>query len=138
MAVPRVVVVDHDAAFLEMMQALLADEGYQASSCLTADTALPLIKRERPDLVLLDTWVETRTAGWELLTRLRLDPDTADIPILVCSSDGQSLRDQIAQLAVQQVELLEKPFHLDALLGQLTSLVGPPQATQSPELLTAH
>ncbi len=69
-----IVVVDDDAAFLTMMQDLLADEGYQVLLCGDGDDAYSLIRRERPDIVILDIRMECRDAGLKILQLMRLNP----------------------------------------------------------------
>jgi DNA-binding response OmpR family regulator len=78
--------------------------------------------------VILDIWMETPEAGWQLLELLRLDPATATLPVLVCSADVVFLRAKEAQLLAEGYGVLVKPFGLDALLARVAALLPPPPA----------
>jgi CheY-like chemotaxis protein len=113
---PLIAVVDDDQPFTDLVCDLLNDEGY-ATLCLyqgvDAHTAL---KARSPALLILDIWMETATAGLDVLTLLRQDPATADIPVILCSARAQVLADNAERFRAQGCIILEKPFELDELV----------------------
>jgi DNA-binding response OmpR family regulator len=113
-----IAVVDNDLPFLNLMQELLTEEGFRVILHHEGDTAYALIRKEQPDLVILDIRLEHPEAGWKVLELIRLDPETTHIPVIVCSADS-SLREKAAMLQDQRCEMLEKPFDLDRLLGTI-------------------
>lgn len=123
MARPRIVVVNDDALFLLLMQEILEEEGYKAIIQHEGKGAYELIKREMPALVVLDIRLEHPDAGWQVLEQVRLDPHTADVPVLVCSADSRFLRGKARQLRERGCEILEKPFRYDELLRFVHLLV---------------
>ena len=120
----RIVVVDNDSTFVYMVEELLEDEGWEVVSCLEGETALDCIKRERPDLVILDIRMETSESGWVVLANLRSDPTTRNIRILICSAAVDDLRTREEWLRDADVAVLPKPFDIDDLVQQVRRLLG--------------
>jgi len=124
MAQPLIAVVNDDTVFLNLMHELLSGEGYRTIICKEGDKVYPLVKQERPALVVLDIRMGSPEAGWTTLELLRLDPDTARIPVIVCSADSFFLRAKEAQLRELNCDILEKPFDLDTLLAKVDAALG--------------
>lgn len=122
----KIVVVNDDAAYIEMVSELLADTGYRTSSCTGSREAYRLVKHERPDLVLLDVHMESPDSGMNVLALLRLDRETADLPVIVCSADATFLRQKRVRLQEYGCEILEKPFRIEDLEELIVSLVNAP------------
>jgi len=74
----------------------------------------------------LDISLDQLGQGWQLLDMLRLDPATAQIPIIICSPDPWLLREQDGLLRTLHCDSLEKPFDLEMLLAKIRAAVGPP------------
>lgn len=123
---PLIAVVDDDTAFLRMMNVLLLQEGYQTLLWLHGAGAYEMIRREQPDLVILDLRMDGSRAGWQTLEQIWQDPRTAGIPVIICSADASFLRDQADRLQGRRCRLLEKPFDLEDLLAKVQAFVGPP------------
>jgi CheY-like chemotaxis protein len=84
---PVIVVLDEDAALLGLLQQLLeVVAGYTVEIGSEAADGYALVKRVRPDLVILELLFAGRPLGWAALERLKADPATARIPVLVCSA----------------------------------------------------
>ncbi len=125
MCSPLIAVVNDEAAFVELLHELLADEGYRVISAFEDDGAYEMIVTQRPDLVILDNRMDTPDSGWRLLELMRLDPVTSRIPAIFCSADKRFLDQKQEQLKAHHTETLEKPFALDDLLSKIRTLVGP-------------
>ncbi len=119
MASARITVVNQDTAFLNLMRDLLSGEGYQTTLVSASDQAYDLIRKDKPDLVILDVGSGQLGDGWTVLNLLRLDPDTASIPIIVASVDTRFLHSKEEQLKAKNCVILEKPFALEELLSQV-------------------
>lgn len=122
---PLIMVMNEDTGYLHMMQMLLGMEGYQTHIQTEGSTAHDAIKRERPDLVILDIRMENPTAGWVVLDMMRLDPATRDLPVIVASGDVRQLREKEERLRQLGCDVMEKPFDLDMLLDRIHQRVGP-------------
>ncbi len=120
-----VIVVNNDSTFLELMEMLLKDEGMEVVSVKTSQSAFAHIEKEHPDLVILDIRLERPEAGWNLLQLIRLNPQTQNIPVIVCSADVRFLREKEQRLEEKGCCILEKPFDLDDLLATIQKALKP-------------
>lgn len=119
MTQPRIAVIDDDAAFLEMIDTMLTDAGYQTLLSSDGRTAYTLIRQHQPNLVILDLRMEHPQAGWIIMHMLRVDPQTAHIPVLMCSGDQEYFKKHAARFREYGCAMLLKPFSVDDLLTQV-------------------
>ncbi len=119
MAGHRIVVADDDLDTLELMDALLTQEGFQPILCSEAEDAYVIVRRTQPDLVILDLQMGSPETGWQILHLLRGDPATAHIPALMYSCHADFLRVRTGVLRRQRCATLEKPFALPDLLATI-------------------
>jgi CheY-like chemotaxis protein len=106
----RVLVVDDDVAIVDLLETALEDEGYQVFATVGA-AALPLARDLQPAVILLDINMPGMD-GIEVSQRLRDDPATAHIPIIVMSAQDR-LRATGPLMPVN--DRLPKPFDLTVL-----------------------
>jgi CheY-like chemotaxis protein len=111
----RIAVVNDDTAFLSLMAEVMRDEGHEVFICRESGGAFAFIKRELPELVFVDIRMEAPDAGWTICELLTLDPETVDIPVIVCSANLEGLRDKQTWLAQHSIGALPKPFDLSDL-----------------------
>lgn len=111
-----IAVVDDDRVYTEMIRDFLDGEGYDTILIRQAATAVETIARAEPALVLLDVRMDVAESGVTILTDLRATPETADLPVIVCTADQQFLRTRAAFLRAQNAAFVAKPFDLDVLL----------------------
>src|SRR6476660_4990029 len=82
---PRhILAINNDADVLKAFRDLLEDEGYRVTTQVYADRNLGGIVELAPDLIILDYMWSSDDGGWSLLQMLRMDPRTAQIPIVLC------------------------------------------------------
>ena len=75
----RILVVDDDPEIVRLLRAYLEQSGYQALCAYDGESALHIIRRERPDLVLLDLMLPERD-GWEVIRMVRSDESLILLP----------------------------------------------------------
>ncbi|MCA1667087.1 MAG: response regulator [Thermomicrobia bacterium] len=119
-----IAVFDDDADFLDLMRDALTEVGYRVVAETAADSALDIALRERPALIILDFWMAGQGAGLTALRLIREHPETAAIPVLICSGDRTALHDYADDWHALGCETLTKPFDLDEMQGQIARLVG--------------
>ena len=110
MAKGLVLVVDDDPFIVDFIETALEDEGYQVLTTVNGG-ALQLARDLHPDVILLDIMMPGMD-GVEVSRRLRADPVTADIPIVVMSAQDR-LRATAALMPIN--DRLPKPFDLERL-----------------------
>jgi CheY-like chemotaxis protein len=123
-AVSKVLVVDDEEDIVTYLVAVLEDHGFKAVGESDAANALEVIRKEHPDLILMDIMMPGQS-GLSLYRAVRADPATAEIPILIVS--GCSREEDFAQvlgMLEKQVSrlpdgYLEKPISIPRLLQNL-------------------
>lgn len=120
-----ILVVEDDQAVREMI-AMAVEEilGIPAIQAASGDEALERISGDRPGLVLLDLRLPTLD-GFEVLRRLKADPTTRDLPVIVLTTASLPHdRERARRLGCQAY--LDKPFEIDELLNLLRTQLGLP------------
>jgi DNA-binding response OmpR family regulator len=115
-----VLVVDDDAVILKLLQVNFELEGYEVLAAPDGSAALRLARGEGPDVVVLDVMMPG-IDGLEVARRLRTDPVTAGIPILLLSAKAQAA-DIAAGLELAD-DYMTKPFDALELLDRVTALL---------------
>jgi CheY-like chemotaxis protein len=120
---PCIVVSDHDPEFLELLVDLLQGEGYDACSAPHAADVYRLVQERHPDAVILDLVYRQESEALTVLDKLTLDPETAGVPVLVCSTTPALLAALREQPRAGGLAVLAKPFDLNALLDAVRGLL---------------
>src|SRR3954453_4999939 len=94
-------------------------DGFEVESALTGERALELALADPPTLVCLDIALSGDLDGWEVLSRLRDDPATADVPVVICTANNG--RNQAAALGAS--DFLTKPFSSELLKCAIARLL---------------
>ncbi|TFW29326.1 diguanylate cyclase [Massilia horti] len=105
-----ILIVDDAPINLGALHALLQQQGYQTFVATSAERALELAQRVRPDLILLDI-VMPGMDGMEACRRLKADPNTAAIPIIFMSVRDEE-DDIVAGFDLGAVDYMPKPLHM--------------------------
>jgi len=79
---PTVLVIDDDPAVRDLMQRSLAKDGFRVEIAADGKTGLALAKQLKPAVITLDVMMPSMD-GWSVLTALKADPATADIPVIM-------------------------------------------------------
>ena len=117
----KVLVVDDEAAILEMIRFALEQAGLVAQSAANAYEALLSINDDRPDIILMD-WMMPGVSGIELTRRLRKDSNTEDIPIIMLTARVTE-DDKVSGLEAGADDYLIKPFSPRELLARIKAVL---------------
>jgi len=116
----KILVVDDEDDILHFLELVLREKGYQVATAMGGQEALTKAQLERPDLVLLDIMMP-QMDGWEVLKLLRVDDETASIPVAMLSARTEA-RDRVQGLQEGAVDYICKPFSLQELLGKIDAI----------------
>lgn len=117
--VQRILIVDDDRELLDMLRLALRPLGYTVYTATAGESAIEKAQRLRPDVIVLDLLLPGIN-GYEVCERLRHQPTTEDIPIIIITAlPGDFPR--LASMELQVQGFLNKPFHVHELVTQLQS-----------------
>ena len=124
----HIAIIENDPGLRQILAALLDDEGFTVIEWPSGAGAHAMIRRERPDIVLLDLRLEEARAGLAVLEDIRDDPDTRETAVIVCSGDIRFLHEQGAMLRALRCGIIEKPFDIAELLALIHTATSAPPA----------
>ena len=117
----QVLVVDDESAIREMIQFALRRAGMQVNGAADAREAMHRISEQRPDIILMD-WMMPGVSGIELTRRLRREPVTADIPIIMLTAKITE-DDKVAGLDAGTDDYVIKPFSPRELIARINAVL---------------
>jgi DNA-binding response OmpR family regulator len=120
-----VAVIDDDPDLLRLMEEVLTEEGYDADLMRGFEDAHAHVGATQPALVICDLVVKDEERGWEVIERIKRDPRTATIPLIVCSAAVTSLAERRESLARRGIRSIPKPFEVSTLLAVIREVIGP-------------
>lgn len=116
-----VLVIDDDENIIELIKLGLKYEGFQVESTSTGLDGLAAAQRLNPDLIILDLMLPEMD-GLEVARRLRENPTTRDIPILMLTAKDE-VRDRVAGLETGADDYLAKPFSFEELVARIHAIL---------------
>lgn len=116
-----VLVVDDEPMNLQLLQDLLEPRGYTVLTAPDGETGLALASGRKPDVVLLDVMMP-RLSGFEVCRRLKTDPGTAMIPVLLVTS-LDAREDRLAGIGAGANDFITKPIDSADLLLRVRNAV---------------
>src|SRR5215204_7156091 len=127
MSVPsrRILVVDDAPDFLAFVDLLLTGEGYEILAVASADEARAALAAALPHLVICDVRMPG-SSPFAVLDMLRSDPVTAALPVLLCTGAVHDIEQAGERVAGPGIEVLFKPFDIDALFASIKRLMPEP------------
>ena len=127
----RALVVDDAADIRLLADLVLSMAGFEVTAAASGREALHFIaQNDLPDIVLLDVQMPD-VDGWETLSRLRADPRTADLPIVLCTVKGLP-EDTLKGWSLGCDGYLGKPFDIGGLVEELHVVLGrPPEESRA-------
>jgi DNA-binding response OmpR family regulator len=121
----EVLIVDDEFDLTSTVKAILEYHGYKTNTCSTGKEAFECIRESRPDLVLLDVMIPLGN-GFEVLDRVRADPDLAETAVILMNSVPPPQGKPVTWQA-----FLKKPLSINTLLAAVEQFIGRPAETDA-------
>jgi DNA-binding response OmpR family regulator len=121
-AVKRILAVDDEPHILKLVAFSLKSGGYEVLEATDGLSAISVVQAEQPDLVLMDVMMPTLD-GYEACRRLKADPATADIPVIMLTAKTQSTEHKTGY-DVGAADYITKPFTPKDLVAHVRELLG--------------
>lgn len=116
-----VLIVDDDPEMVEIIDQFLTDEGYATIRAFSGKGCLDILKKQLPDLVLLDVLMQPMN-GWETLEQIKKDPITKPIPVLMLT--GKRLTSAEAkQYNICIDDYITKPFRHEEIFSAIDNIL---------------
>ena len=123
MSTKRILLVDDEPDFVETVEFFLSGSDYHVFVAKNGKEALEQVRSQKPDLVLLDAMMPEMD-GLEACKRLKNDPTTKPIPIIMLTAKGRK-EDVVDAMAAGADSYVVKPFNLSDLVERIEEILNP-------------
>jgi two-component system alkaline phosphatase synthesis response regulator PhoP len=117
----RVLVVDDDKEIVRILRAYLEKAGYNVLTAHDGETALHVIRSDRPDLVVLDLMLPDWD-GWDITRIVRADPGLSSLPIVMLTARVEG-DDKILGLDIGADDYIPKPFNPHEVVARVRAVL---------------
>lgn len=119
----RVVCIEDEPEMIDLVRLILGRKGFNVIGANGGVEGLEIVRREKPDLVLLDLMMPDMD-GWEVYQQIKADEDLKEIPVVVVTAKAQSI-DKVLGLHIAKVDdYITKPFGPQELLESVEKILG--------------
>lgn len=115
-------VVEDIPDILKLLEATLTFKGHRVVTARNGEEALEAIERERPSLVITDILMP-KMDGFNLVHRLRINPETRDIPVVFLSATYVAPEDKAFALTIGVTRFIEKPVAMDKFVPLIEKIL---------------
>jgi two-component system phosphate regulon response regulator PhoB len=131
---PRILLVEDDRSLVELLTFHLRRADFEVDSTADGEEALLMARETPPDLVILD-WMIENLSGLEVCRRLRRQPDTANVPIIMLTARGEE-EDRVRGLETGADDYVTKPFSPRELVARVGAVLRRVRPALTAELLS--
>lgn len=119
----KILVVDDEPGFVELLAGILAAKGYSVSSASDGRQAITWVNQDMPDLIILDIKMP-HMSGYDVCRILRDNKRFRDIPVIMLTAMAE-LDNVKTGMSLGAVSYISKPFEQNTLLAMIQGLIGP-------------
>lgn len=132
MAAKHILIIDDDPEILGAMELILEAHGYSVDTAINTQEGLAKYEKTRPDLLILDIMMDTKTEGLVFAERIKAKEGVFGMPILIISGDptAPSFESTYEKSQVKDMDwinadiYMEKPINPEGLLHNVEILIG--------------
>ena len=135
----HILVVNDTEEILDLFRDIVEGLGHRMTAWSFSPDDLAKLTEIAPDLVILDLMLgPTELQGWALLQKIRMNPPTEEIPVIVCTAATNWVREQEGWLAANAIKVVLKPFKVGHLEHAIRQALDLPGVTASPDLVESE
>lgn len=116
-----ILAIDDEEHILELLAYNLENNGFKVLTAGSGEEGLEILKKEKVDLILLDIMLPG-IDGMEMLKRLRKNPDTADLPVIMLTAKSEEIN-KVLGLEVGADDYISKPFGIYELMARVKAVL---------------
>jgi two-component system alkaline phosphatase synthesis response regulator PhoP len=124
----KILVIDDEANILRLVRDYLEQAGYRVLTASRAETGLHILRRESPDLLVLDLGLPDRD-GWDLTRQVRTDRQLSSLPIIMLTARVDE-SDRIIGLELGADDYITKPFNPREVVARVRAVLRRPKSPQ--------
>jgi two-component system response regulator VicR len=118
----KVLCIEDEPEMIDLIKLILERRGFEVLGAVGGKEGLEVIRRELPDLILLDLMMP-EIDGWEVFRQMKADEQLKDIPVIVVTAEAQSI-DKVLGLHIAKVDdYVTKPFGPQELLKSINKVL---------------
>ncbi len=118
----KLVYIEDEPEMIDLVQLILNRRGFEVYGANGGREGLDLVRRELPDLVLLDLMMPDMD-GWDVYQQMKSEDNTREIPVIVVTAKAQSI-DKVLGLHIAKVDdYIAKPFSPQELLDSVEKVL---------------
>ncbi len=119
----KILLVEDEEIMIGLLQKKLTQEGYEILVARDGEEGLEAIKKNKPDLILLDI-IMPKMGGFEVMEEMSKDPEIKDIPVIVISNSGQPVELDRAQRLGARDWLIKTEFDPREVVVKVIKQIG--------------
>jgi two-component system response regulator VicR len=121
-SIKRVVYVEDEVEMIDLVRLILGRKGYEVIGADGGREGLDTIRKELPDLVLLDLMMPDMD-GWDVYQQMKGEPSTRSIPVIIVTAKAQNI-DKVLGLHIARVDdYISKPFSPQELIESVEKVL---------------
>ena len=132
-----ILIVEDVPDILRLLEETLKFKGYRAVTAFNGQEALEKIQQQHPDLIITDIMMP-KLDGFGLVHRLRINPETRDIPVIFLTATYVALEDKAFALNIGATRFIEKPVNFDTFLRTIQELLTTKPKVMEPQMTEAE
>lgn len=132
-----ILIVEDVPDILRLLEETLKFKGYRAQTAFNGQEALDRIQQERPALIITDIMMP-KLDGFGLVHRLRINPETREIPVIFLTATYVALEDKAFALNIGATRFIEKPVNFDTFLHTIQELLAAKPRVHEPQMTEAE
>lgn len=117
----KILLVEDEPDIIELARIRLENSGYDVTVAVDGDEAIKVIKKIKPDLVLLDLLLP-KNRGEEVCRQIKADERLKDVPIIIFTASACNIRDKTLEMGA--ADYIMKPFEPAELMQKIKSFIG--------------